>query len=45
MPVPVDSNCGNSSLTFSVHYMSKSAFEDFPGRNGIPHRAKFKIKE
>lgn len=43
--VTVDSDGGNGSLAFAMPYMVKSAFEDFPGRNGIPRRVKLEIKE
>lgn len=43
--VSVDSDGGNGSLAFAMPYMVKSAFEDFPGRSGIPRRVKLEIKE
>lgn len=43
--VTVDSDGGNGSLAFAMPYMVRSAFADFPGRNGVPHRVNIKIEE
>jgi len=43
--VTVDSDGGNSSLAFAMPYMVRAAFQDFPGKNGVPHRVNLKIDE
>jgi len=43
--VTVESDGGNGSLAFAMPYMVKSAFEDFPGRSGIPRHVKLEIRE
>lgn len=43
--VTVDSNGGNGSLAFAMPYMVRSAFSDFPGRNGVPRRVTLEIKD
>lgn len=43
--VTVDGNGGNSSLAFAMLYMVRSAFADFPGRNGVPRRISLEIKD
>lgn len=43
--VTVDSDGGNGSLAFAMPYMVKSAFSDFPGRNGVPRRVSIEIKD
>lgn len=43
--VTVDSDGGNGSLAFAMPYMVRAAFQDFPGRSGVPHRVNLKIDE
>lgn len=43
--VTVDSDGGNGSLAFAMPYMVKSAFSEFPGRSGVPHRVKLEITD
>lgn len=43
--VTVDSDGSNGSLAFAMPYMVKSAFKDFPGRSGIPHRVELEIEK
>ena len=43
--VTVHSNGGNGSLAFAMPYMVRSAFTDFPGKNGVPRRIDLEIKE
>jgi hypothetical protein len=43
--VTVDSDGGNRSLAFAMPYMVRAAFEDFPGKNGVPRRVNLKIEE
>lgn len=43
--VTVDSDGGNGSLAFAMPYMVRAAFQDFPGKNGVPHRVNLKIDE
>ena len=34
----------NGSLAAAMPYMVKSAFADFPGKNGVPHQVEFKMQ-
>jgi hypothetical protein len=43
--VTVDSDGGNGSLAFAMPYMVRAAFQDFPGKSGVPHRVNLKIEE
>jgi hypothetical protein len=43
--VTVDSRGGNGSLAFAMPYMVRAAFQDFPGKSGVPHRVNLKIEE
>jgi hypothetical protein len=43
--VTVNSEGGNGSLAFAMPYMVRAAFQDFPGRSGVPHRVNLKIEE
>lgn len=43
--VTVNSDGGNGSMAFAMPYMVRSAFTDFPGRNGVPRRVNLEIKE
>lgn len=43
--VTVHSSGGNGSLAFAMPYMVRSAFSDFPGKNGVPRRIDLEIKE
>jgi hypothetical protein len=43
--VTVNSDGDNGSLAFAMPYMVRSAFTDFPGKSGVPHRIDLKIKE
>ncbi len=43
--VTVDSDGGNGSMAFAMPYMVRSAFSDFPGRNGVPRRVSLEIKD
>lgn len=42
--VTVDSEGGNGSLAFAMPYMVRAAFQDFPGKSGVPHRVNLKIE-
>lgn len=43
--VTVNSDGGNGSMAFAMPYMVRSAFSDFPGRNGVPRRVNLEIKD
>lgn len=43
--VTVSSNGGNGSMAFAMPYMVRSAFSDFPGRNGVPRRVNLEIQQ
>jgi hypothetical protein len=43
--VTVNSDGGNASLAFAMPYMVRAAFQDFPGKNGVPRRVNLKIEE
>ncbi len=42
--VTVNSDGGNGSMAFAMPYMVRSAFSDFPGRNGVPRRVNLEIR-
>ncbi|CAL60775.1 conserved hypothetical protein [Herminiimonas arsenicoxydans] len=43
--VTVNSDGNNGSMAFAMPYMVRSAFSDFPGRSGVPHRVNLEIKD
>jgi hypothetical protein len=43
--VTVTSEGSNGSLATVMPYMVRSAFVDFPGKSGVPHRVELKMKE